>query len=239
MTLSLSIVIPVFSETNSLRKTVDDVKRQVDPAELKEILLIVAPESSPECFSVCHDLAEDDPRVQVLIQERMPGVGLALRQGIACATGTHIVLMASDGETDPAALPHMVERVKATGCAIVAANRWAGDGGFSGYGPVKRELNRIFQWLVRLLFATPLHDLTYAFRLMDARLAKSIRWESDGHAFALEALLKPLRLGVHIEEVPTKWVKRTEGESKSTFFSYGRFLLMALKVRFSTVTRAK
>jgi hypothetical protein len=112
----------------------------------------------------------------------------------------------------------------------VVASRWLPGGGFTGYSRIKKILNWGFQQLFRLLFFTRIHDLTYGFKLMRGELARGIVWEGSLHEIACETTLKPIRLGVPVSEVPTRWTARTQGASKNTFLRNFRYVGMALRI---------
>ena len=63
---------------------------------------------------------------------------------------------------------------------------------------------------------------------------QSIRWEELRHPFLLETLVKPLRLGVPIIEIPTLWKARTEGESQNPFLRNFVYFRIGLKTRFAS-----
>ncbi len=71
-------------------------------------------------------------------------------------------------------------------------------------------------------------------RLLVWLLVQSIRWEELRHPFLFEALVKPLRLGVQVIEIPSAWKARTEGESKNTFFYNFAAFRTGFKTRFSS-----
>jgi hypothetical protein len=83
--------------------------------------------------------------------------------------------------------------------------------------------------------------MTYGFRIMPTRLMQVIRWEELRHPFLLETVIKPLRLGVPVSEIPSTWRTRTEGESQNTFFrnfEYFRIGLRVLLASRNTILRA-
>ena len=92
-------------------------------------------------------------------------------------------------------------------------------GSFQGYPTLKLILNWIFQMVFAVLYGKRLTDMTYAYRIYPTKLVQSIRWEELRHPFLFEALVKPLRLGVEVIEIPLVWKARTEGESQNTFFA--------------------
>jgi len=82
------------------------------------------------------------------------------------------------------------------------------------------------------LYSVRLTDMTYGFRIFPASLMKSIRWEELRHSFLFESLLKPLRLGVAVKEIPSVWRVRGEGQSQNTFLRNFEYFPIGLKVRF-------
>jgi dolichol-phosphate mannosyltransferase len=226
--IDLSVVVTVFSETFTIRETVD-VLRSRDRGYIKEILLLISPRASQESFAICHDLASQDSRVHVLVQKHNPGVGWAYREGMKAAVGNYIALMAADLETEPAAVDRMVDKVVQTGCDEVIANRWLPGGGFINYDPFKYVLNWIFQKTFRLLFWTKIGDLTFGFKILSKEIARAIPWEGTLHEIYIETTVKPIARGYSIEQIPSVWVGRTEGQSVNTFFRNLRYVRMAFK----------
>jgi hypothetical protein len=113
----------------------------------------------------------------------------------------------------------------------VTASRWRAGGSFQGYSKVKLVCNWLFQKFFSVLFGTRLSDMTYAFRLFPTKLIQSIQWEELRHPFLFETLVKPLRLGVPVIEIPSVWKARTEGESQNTFFRNFVYFRTGLKTR--------
>ena len=54
---------------------------------------------------------------------------------------------------------------------------------------------------------------------MPTKLALAIEWEELRHPFNLESVVKPLRLGVPVTEIPSVWHPRIEGESHTCSFA--------------------
>ena len=61
---------------------------------------------------------------------------------------------------------------------------------------------------------------------------QQIKWEEMRHPFYIETALKPVRLGMKMHEIPTKWIAREEGESQNTFIQTFAYIRPALKIRF-------
>jgi dolichol-phosphate mannosyltransferase len=229
---SLSVVVTVFAETFSLRETVGRILAR-DRGYLKEILLSVSPRSGEECLAVCRELAEEHDFLSIHIQEKNPGVGWAIREGMALARGDYIALLSADLETEPEAVDRMMTKIQETGCDLVVGNRWLRGGGFKNYDRFKLILNWGFQHLFKILYFTRIGDLTYGFKTIRREVAERIRWEGTLHEIYIETTIKPLRLGYRVEQVPTVWIGRKEGESKNTFLKNFRYVRLALAVLMS------
>jgi dolichol-phosphate mannosyltransferase len=210
----LSIIVAVYSETVSVVETIERLLKK-DRGYIKEIILVVSPKSSQACFEICRRASMDFNQVKFIIQEHNPGLGLAFREGFDTASGTHSAIMSADLETEPEAIDRMVCKAGETGCDMVVASRWHKEGGFEGYGHLRMCINYLFQHLFMFLFKTPISDLTLGLKLYRTDFIKNIRLESTGPDLVLESILKMIKWGANIEEVPTQWVKRTKGQSKN------------------------
>jgi len=230
--IKLSVVVTVFSETFSIRETVD-ILLSKDRGYIHEIILLVSPRASDEAMAICREQADRDPRVRIVIQQKNPGIGWAYREGMQAATGNYVALMAADLETEPAAVDRMVDKILETGCDGVIANRWLPGGGFTNYDPLKYVLNWVFQKMFRIAFWTKLGDLTFGFKILSKEIAENIEWEGTLHEICIETTVKPIKYGYRVEQVPSVWVGRKEGTSVNTFFKNFRYVKMAIHTLFA------
>ncbi len=231
----LSVILPVVTETDSLDETAQVLQERSD-ADISEVLVVVCERTTPESLARCERL-EDRFGARVRIHHQtLPYLGGAMREAFDLATASHVLMMASDLETDPTIVPQLVEVAKAEPRAIVTASRWAAEGGFSGYGPVRVGLNWVFQRLTSLVYRTHLTDATFGYRLFPTPLVQGVNWEGLRHEFLLETVLKPLRLGVDVVEVATQWTPRREGESQNSVATQARYIGTLFTNRFKPVS---
>jgi dolichol-phosphate mannosyltransferase len=230
--MKISALVAVYSETDLLVATLDRLKVSLGPL-LCEFLIMASPKSSPECLELCRKLAQSDPIVRTYIQSDKPGIGWAYRELFPHMTGTHGLILSSDLETNPDDAASMAKAAQQTGADIVCASRWLREGSFSGYDPFKLALNYGYNLIFRTLYGIHIHDITFGYRLMKSEVLRNINWEYGRHEFCAEMLLKPVRLGYTATEIPTRWVKRPEGESKNTFMRNFKFASAAWKIRFA------
>ena len=226
--MKISVVMTVYSETELLSQSVRIMREQLKPWE-NEILIVVHPKSNQTCLDLCAQLATE-PDVRIIMQGPRSGIGWAYREAIPHITGTHALIMSSDLETNPEDAADIVRKAEETGADIVCASRWMPGGGFSGYDPFKKVLNYGFNLIFRTLYRTNIHDITFGYKLVRSQILQTVNWEYGTHEFCAELLLRPLRLGYTAAEIPTRWVKRPEGDSKMTFMRNFRFVSAAWKI---------
>ncbi len=227
----VSVILPVVTETASLDETARVLKERCD-AEITEVLVVVCERTTPQSLDRCQALrASFGNRVRIHDQ-KLPYLGGAMREAFDLATASHVLMMASDLETDPRIAPALIDVVKAKPDAIATASRWTAGGGFSGYGAVRVGLNWTFQRLTSVIYGVRLTDATFGYRLFPTPLVQSIEWEGLRHDFLLETILKPVRLGVEVVEVPTRWTPRPDGESQNSLANQVGYLRPLVKNRF-------
>jgi glycosyltransferase involved in cell wall biosynthesis len=234
--MKVSFIVTVLNETDSLRQTVDTIFA-LAADDVQEILVVIAPRTTAASRTVIQELVEKYAGYVRVHEQRLPFLGGALQEGFAEARGEFVMLMASDLETDPTMVPRFLATMRTGDWDIVAGSRWLEGGGFEGYSRLKLALNFLFQKLFRILYRTNLTDLTYAYRLYRRRVLEGIVWQELRHPFLLECLLKPLRRGARVTEVPCVWRVRGEGQSANTLLQTFRYLRTAVKTRFVPMRR--
>ncbi|HEY1786898.1 MAG TPA: glycosyltransferase family 2 protein [Verrucomicrobiae bacterium] len=230
---SVSIILPVINETTSLRKTIETIERDVKGGLIREYLIVVCKRTTPEAMAVIAELQKELGELIVVLQQKLPFLGGALRDAFEVSRGSHLIIMGSDLETNPDDVHILIEKEQQTPAAVITTSRWIRGGEFHGYSPIKLLCNWIFQRFFSVLYLTRLTDMTFGFRIMPTQLCQAIRWEEVRHPFNLESIVKPLRLGIPVSEIPTVWYPRIEGESQNPFFRNFEYFRIGFKARFA------
>jgi hypothetical protein len=230
---SATIVLPVMNETTSLEETVRIILRDVKD-RTKEILIVVCERTTAESMATVDRMSQSLGALVRVHSQKLPFLGGAMREAFDLATGSHVVMMASDLETDPNAVKTLIAQAEISPSAIVTATRWRAGGGFQGYSTAKLLCNWAFQRFFSWLYGVKLSDMTFAYRIFPARLVRGIQWEELRHAFLFETLVKPLRLGVPVIEIASGWKARTQGKSQNSFLLNFLYFRTGLKTRFAS-----
>ena len=218
---SVSIILPILNEINSLKKTL----KILDKINVrKEYLIIYSNKlTDAKVKKEIIKLKTKYKNIRSKPQQRS-FVGGAIDLGIKLAKKNYIVIMASDLETNPYELKNMIKVSKKNPKYIISADRWIGQKGFSNYGMIKFLANFFFQKIIRIFFRYEILDFTFAYRLYPKKALKGYKIKELRHGFALEILLNPIRKGFKVITLPAKWKKRIEGSSSITINSYFSYL---------------
>ena len=231
---SVTIILPVINETISLQQTMDIIRRDVPRESIREILIVVCQKTIAESMAVIAELQQQYGDLVVVLHQKLPFLGGALRDAFDISRGSHVIMMASDLETDPNDVKGLIEEARKNPGGIVATSRWLAAGQFHGYSRIKLACNWLFQRFFSILYGTQLTDMTFGYRLLPTKLVQAIQWEELRHPFNLETVVKPLRLGVPVTEISTTWHARIEGESQNPFFRNFEFFKTGLLTRFAS-----
>tara|TARA_B100000989_G_C19531616_1_gene470288 strand:- start:3567 stop:4259 length:693 start_codon:yes stop_codon:yes gene_type:complete len=221
MDYSISIILPVLNEINSLKKTLS-ILSKINCE--KEFIIIYSSKLTKK--SVIEEIIKLKLNYKNLKYKKQirPFVGGAIDLGIKMSKKKYIAIMASDLETNPFELNKMIMISKKNPQYIISADRWIKNKSFKGYGFIKTVANYIFQKLLKLFFNYKIFDFTFAYRIYPKNALKGYKIRELRHGFALEILLMPVKKGFGVITVPSNWRKRIEGYSSITLDSYLSYL---------------
>lgn len=161
-----------------------------------------------------------------------PGYGGASIYGISLVKSKYFILCDADGETDPKKVKSLILKMGNSENLIVSCSRWLGGSWISQYSPIDYFLNWFFQKLTSFLFATDLTDYTVGYRIYPTKLMQSIKFKNYNQSFSLESILIPIKKKVRIKEISYKFIRRSEGVSKNSFFNKLRYVKTLIECRF-------
>ena len=232
---SVSILLPTLNETFTFVQTVKIILEECSGEDVCEFIAIVCDRTEKESLMAIEEakeLSESRGIPMHILYQTLPFAGGAVRDGIDASKGSHILMMAPDLETDPHNVKDFIREGKKYPGDMITASRWIRKGSFEGYDRRKLILNFFFQKIFSVFYGVRLTDMTFGYRLAPTKLMQSIAWEEVRHPFFLETVLKPIRLGIPVHEIPSNWAARQEGESQNSLPQTFKYLRIAFKVRF-------
>ena len=201
----VTVVIPAKDEEGLIAEIVDAVKPYADE------VLVVDGHSRDRTRDIA---AEHQARV---ILDHGKGKGEALRLSIAEATGDIVVFIDADGSHEPEDIPAMVAPIQAGQADLVVGSRGKG-GSDELHGTLEQLIRYVgsqlimlginYRWNVRLT------DSQNGFRAIRRDVGRRLRLTSNLTTIEQEMMMKALKQGFRVTEVPSHEYERRWGTSK-------------------------
>jgi dolichol-phosphate mannosyltransferase len=118
--VKLSVVIPAYNESDNIAVTLTELASRTDGLEGRLEIIVVDDHSSDDTFEQA--AATKGVTVRCLRLSRRSGSHVAIRAGLAAATGDAVLCISADGQDDPEIVGAMLERWR-EGAQIVWALR--------------------------------------------------------------------------------------------------------------------
>ncbi len=226
--MKLSIVIPVYNETN----TVEEVIRRVRQLPLDKELNVVDDGSADGTTEVLRGL--EYPDVRVFFHERNRGKGAALRTGFEHVQGEIVVIQDGDLEYNPEEIPNLVDLIERGRADVVFGSRFLGAHRIFMFTHYLG--NKIVNLFANVLYNTFLSDLMTGHKAFRAEILEEFRHGSNRFGFEPEFTSYVFKRHLRVYEVPVSYEGRTYAEGKKVRWHDGAAALGWLfKERFRPV----
>jgi len=168
---------------------------------------------------------------QVIFHDHNQGKGVAIRTGVARATGDYVIIQDADLEYDPREYDKLLAPLRDKQTDVVYGSRFLGRR--ERMSLVQLLGNRMLTIITNVLYGTGLTDMETCYKVVPTTVLRSIKLESRGFDFEPEITAKLLRRGFKIREVPITYVGRSAEEGKKIDWRHGIPALKTLvKFRF-------
>lgn len=207
----VSLVIPVFNEAENILHVLGAVKANI---EADHETLMVYDFEEDTTLPPAREFAQEYQQLRLVRNTLGPGALNALKTGLGESRGDVVVVTMADLSDDVTQIDEMADRIR-KGAGVVAASRYMAGGQQIGGPPVKSLLSRLAGLSLNWLTGVGTHDATNNFKAYSRDVLDSVSVESgSGFELGLELTVKAYLAGQPIEEIPTTWRDRTEGESR-------------------------
>ena len=225
--LSVSVVIPVFNE----RDTVVEIVRRVQAIGIHQEIILVDDFSIDGTRRLLLQL-EKQPDIRVILHGYNRGKGAALRTAFAQVEGDVVIIQDADLEYDPRDFPKLIAPIERGEAEVVYGSRYLENARQDG-----SLLHRFGNWLLtqasNLTTGQRLTDMETCYKVFRREVLERIDIEQDRFGFEPEITAKLSRLGYTIVEAPIRYESRSRREGKKIglkdalnafycIFQYGR-----------------
>ncbi len=214
-TLDLTIIVPLFNESESLPELVRWINRTLDGRGWEYEIIMVDDGSTDGSWKVVRELAEADGRIHGIRFRRNYGKSAALYHGFKAAGGNVVVTMDADLQDSPEEIPEMYRMVTEDGWDVVSGwKQHRQDNKLT-----KNLPSKLYNATARWITGIHLHDMNCGLKAYRNEVVKNIEVYGEMHRY-IPYLAKNAGFE-RITEKPVHHQKRKYGKSK---FGLERFV---------------
>ena len=224
--MSLTIFIPTKNEEKIIEKTIFFLKENLGEKFDYEIL-VVDDFSKDNTVSIIKKLNFNNLK---LIMNHKRGLGSAVEVGISNSSKEYFCIYMADGSDSVIDIIKYYEIITGNkNLDAVFGSRFLNKSLIKDYPKFKLILNRIFNYLVKLLFLSRYNDFTNAFKIYRKKtLLNFYPIVSEHFNIFLELPLKLISRDYKYEIIPISWTGRVKGESKFNLSELGSKYIFTL-----------
>ena len=214
--MKVSIIIPVFNESKTLRQVVEKV---IAVNMIKEIIIVDDASTDGTRELLEKELKEKVNKV--IYQPFNQGKGAALRTGFKEATGDVVIIQDADLEYDPNEYSLLLQPILDGKADVVYGSR------FTGRGPHRVLFfwhyvgNKFITTLSNMVTNLNLTDVEIGYKVFKREILNKINLEENRFGFEIEITVKLARLKCRIYEVGVSYQGRDYSEGKKITWKDG------------------
>jgi len=201
----ISIVIPTLNEGETIKSVVERCLPFADE------LIVIDGHSTDNTRDIAQELG-----VKVIL-DGMKGKGEALRHAVKCVTGDIIVFIDADGSHIPEDIPKLLKPIIEGEADHVSGSRLIGGSSelHGGFDECFRLMGSSFiTACINWRFKVQLSESQNGFRAIRTNIIKKLYLRENITTIEQEMIIKTLKKGFRMAEVPTHEHKRIAGYSK-------------------------
>jgi len=210
----LSVVIPARDEEGNIESTVKHLHVELDLQQVLHEIVVVDDGSTDRTWQMLESLKQRIAQLRPIQNDGEHGFGNAVIKGIDCARGDAVIIMMADESDDCRDVSRYWHKLN-EGWDCVFGSRFMKGGGVIDYPLIKLVLNRLANWVVKVLFRIPLNDTTNAFKAYRMSALDGCRPFLAPHFnLTVELPLKSIVRGYSWTTMPITWRNRRHGVAK-------------------------
>lgn len=213
--MKLSIVIPAYNEEESITETIDLIEEAFSKVNIEHEIFIVNDNSKDNTLLVLEKLAQKYPTLKYETNHGPNGFGYAVRYGLERFSGDCVAVMMADLSDSPYDLIRYYTTMVEGNYDCVFGSRFIKGGKVIDYPWVKKIINRIANFIIRIVMQIKYNDTTNAFKLYKREVIEGVKPILSPHFnLTIELPLKAIIRGYSYKVVPNSWTNRKYGVSK-------------------------
>lgn len=205
MNKDISLIIAAYNEEDNIGIILDGIKRILSD----DIELIVIDDGSTD------NTSEEASKHGAIVykNDKNMGKGFSVREGIKKATGRIAVFIDCDLQDLPEDIPMLIDPIEKDNADFVIGSKFIGTRRNGAISNLNYLGNKLATFFVNILFGVKLTDTQSGFKAIKLDKLQTLELTSDEYEIETEKLLKALKKGYRVIEVPVIRDKRNAGKS--------------------------
>lgn len=198
----------MYKDTGFLRDTSEQLEKAT-AAIAKDFTLLIAEDGS-NSSEIVDELRQRYHNIVYFQNDRRMGRGKALREAWKKVRGDVYIYLDADLATDLTKHDAYRNLIEQQGrFDLVTGSRYI-PGSTTNRPWLRRTTSQTYNWLVRVLFRTGVHDHQCGFKSFSLKLVESLGVESksDSWFWDTEVIVLAKKLGFKINEIPVYWTEK-------------------------------
>lgn len=213
--MKLSIVIPAYNEEESITETIDQIEEAFSNVNIDHEIFVVNDNSKDNTLRVLEQLSLKYPVLKYDTNHGPNGFGYAVRFGLERFSGDCVAVMMADLSDSPYDLIRYYTTMIEGNYDCVFGSRFIKGGKVIDYPFVKKIINRVANFIIRMVMHIKYNDTTNAFKLYKREVIEGVKPILSPHFnLTIELPLKAIIRGYSFAVVPNSWTNRKYGVSK-------------------------
>ncbi|MBQ04677.1 glycosyl transferase [Candidatus Bathyarchaeota archaeon] len=212
----VSVVVPAYNEAEIIEENILMLRTALKDADISFEIIIAEDGSTDRSYSISLGLSDLYPDVRVIHSDARIGKGEAIKRAWRISSGSFIIFMDMDMPVDLFSLGPLVDYLK-HGSSLVIGSRYLGDSSLQR--PFFKTLkSKLYNFLLRSFFGHEISDYQCGFKGMikDDLSDLLLSVEDSVYFFDTELIIKAIRAGLSVRELPVSWREPEGRVSKVT-----------------------
>lgn len=214
----VAVLIPCYNEEGSIAQVIRDFRAVLPEA----VIFVYDNNSSDRTAAVAREAGA------VVRHEPLQGKGNVVRRMFREIHADCYLMVDGDGTYHAGDAPRMVELVLHGQTDMVIADRLSTTYFQENTRPFHNLGNRLVRWLINRFWHTDIHDIMTGYRAFSRRFVKLFPVMSPHFEIETEMTIHALDKRFVIQEIPTTYTDRRQGESKLRTYKDGAKILSTI-----------
>ncbi|MDB2463809.1 glycosyltransferase family 2 protein [Flavobacteriaceae bacterium] len=213
---SLTIIIPVFNESQTITILLDRVKKVELINNIKKEIIIIDDGSTDDTPNIImHYINQEKLNIQLIEHKQNRGKGAAIQTGIGVAKGEYLIIQDADLEYDPGEYNILLNPIVKGVADVVYGSRFVGSNPHRILFFWHSIGNKILTFLSNVFTNLNLSDMETCYKVFNTKIIQSINLKEKRFGFEPEVTAKISRIpDIRIYEVGISYYGRTYNEGK-------------------------